>query len=241
MHVSSSAPGVAGGLASTRGRGVQMYMEPLVERLGSSQPLNVEVMPLLDTLIHLAHALGGNVDRYALPLLQHSLATASANLAVAEADAAASGTAPSSSAATPPSPPQPSSSSASPLAAASSAGSPRPGESALYALSIVTYSLDLVAALLEVLQGSSDALIAAVGAEHAPQLALACARTASPYVQQSAFALIGELANQVPAVAARCRGAEMMQLCHEMTHPDRIQEVRPSHPRLCLPVHAEGV
>eukprot|EP00892_Ulva_mutabilis_P002006 jgi/Ulvmu1/11806/UM080_0017.1 len=203
---------------------IQMYMEPLVERLGLSPPLNVEVMPLLDTLIHLTLALGGNVERYALLLLKHSLTVGSANLSVADADAAASATA--SSAATPPSasPPQPSSSSASPLAAASSTGSPRPGENALYALSIVTYCLDLIAALLEVLKGSSDALIAAVGAEQVAQLALACARTASPYVQQSAFALIGELAAQVPAVAARCHGAEMLQLCHEMIHPDRIQE-----------------
>lgn len=212
---------------------VQIYMEPLVERLGVSQPLHVEVMPLLDTLIHLALALGGNVDRYALPLLQHSLATARANLAVAEADAAASAP---SSAATPPSPGRPSSSSAaSPLTAASSAGSPRPGEGALYAHSIVTYSLDLVAALLEVLKGSSDALLEAVGPEAVPALALACARVPkSPYVKQSAFALIGEIANQVPALAARWHGAEMLQLCHEMISPEQLSEVRlPSYACMC--------
>lgn len=200
--------------------GMQVYMGPLVKRLGSSPPLNIEVMPLIDTLIHLTLALGSNVEPYALPLLQHALATASANLsAVQAADASEKSRAAGAS---------------SPHLQTNGYNHPAqaPGsghqDSAMFALPIVTYALDLISALIEMLRRSSEALVSAVGYDAVPSLALACARCPNACVQQSAFALIGELTNQVPNVVAQCHGAAMLHLCYEMLDPERIMEVRHS-------------
>lgn len=200
---------------------VQLYMDPLVKRLGASPPLNVEVMPLIDTLIHLTLALGGNVEPYALPLLQHALATAAANLsAVQAADTSDKSRAASAT------PPQPPSNGVKYPGQQPTSGGHTPPDGTMFALPIVTYALDLISALIEVLRRSSDALLSAVGYDAVPSLALACARCPNACVQQSAFALIGELANQVPNVVAQCHGAAMLHLCYEMLDPDRIMEVR---------------
>ena len=197
-------------------------MDPLVKRLGASPPLNVEVMPLIDTLIHLTLALGSNVEPYALPLLQHALATATANLSAVNA-ADTSDMARAAGASSPHPPPNgakyPTQNPAS--------GGHGPPDGAMFALPIVTYALDLISALIEVLRRSSDALLSAVGCDAVPSLALACARCPNACVQQSAFALIGELSNQVPNIVAQCQGAAMLYLCYEMMDPDRIMEVSP--------------
>jgi hypothetical protein len=201
--------------------GVQLYMDPLVKRLGASPPLNVEVMPLIDTLIHLTLALGGNVEPYALPLLQHALTAAAANLSAVNATEASekariAGT----------TSPQPTTNGIHHANHLPNSASGISAESTIFALPIVTYALDLISALIEVLRRSSDALLSAVGYNEVPSLALACARCQNACVQQSAFALIGELANQVPNVVAQCHGPAMLHVCYEMLDPHRIMEVR---------------
>ena len=53
-------------------------MEPLTARLGATHPLDLEAMPLLDAIIHITMAIGGNVEPYALRLLTSCLAIAAA-------------------------------------------------------------------------------------------------------------------------------------------------------------------
>jgi hypothetical protein len=198
---------------------LQIYMDPLVKRLGASPPLNLEVMPLIDTLIHLTVALGGNVEQYALPLLQHALATAAANLSAVHAAEACASDGLDGAAAKP--------AAGAPDGAVFAPAATPASEGTMYALPIVTYALDLISALIEVLKRSSHALLAAVGLDAVPNLALAAARCPNACVQQSAFALIGELANQVPSVVASCQGATMLHLCYELLDPERMAEVRP--------------
>jgi transportin-1 len=128
-------------------------MDPLLSRLEAANVNDVEIMPLLDALIHLTMAIGGNVEPYARRMLTRSVEVAETHL--------------STNTTTLPRSPQ--------------------------ADAIATFALDAITALVETLQQSSAALLEAVGSRRVLSAASAAAAAPDGSVQQSGFALIGEL------------------------------------------------
>jgi transportin-1 len=135
-------------------------MEALLARLQATNVLDVEIMPLLDALIHLTMAIGGNVERFASGMLARSTEVAEAHLSHHSA--------------LPPPSPQ--------------------------ADAIVTFALDAITALVEVLQQSSGALLEAVGTERVLMVAELAVRHEDGSVKQSGFALVGELAVHIASM-----------------------------------------
>ena len=60
---------------------MQSYMEPLVARLEATPPLASAAVPAIDAAVHLAAALGGNIEPYAPRLLAAAAPRAAAALA----------------------------------------------------------------------------------------------------------------------------------------------------------------
>jgi hypothetical protein len=185
--------------------GLQSYMEPLVARLAEHNPLDVEVMPALDAIIHLTMSIGGNIEQFAVPILRSSLAVAVATLAVSPPPSAAS--------------PPPSYRSQ-----ASTHTTPRLPQHP-QASSILTFSLDAITALVEVLKGSSAALLATVGADAVLDAALMSVLHDEAAVQQSGLALVGELATHAPATLGT-HGPKLLDATFEVLKGGQLTEVR---------------
>ena len=146
-------------------------MAPLLARAEASSHHDVELMPLLDALIHLTMAIGGNVEPYAVRLMATAAAVAATHL----------------------SPPP-------------AAGPPTND-------AITTFALDAATALVEVLAGSTAALLDAVGPPCVLDAAVAACSHDDAAVAQSGFALAGELAACAPRALAG-RGPRLLDACN---------------------------
>ena len=98
-------------------------------------------------------------------------------------------------------------------------------ETADSACQAVTFALDLMSSLCESLKQSMQALLATLRATEVVDIAVVCASGKSPFMRQSAFALIGDLA-AYSCSFLQPRASDILALCSEQLAREHITEVR---------------